>query len=88
MPRVFAPDEELPFHFTVAEVNTLIGLIENTTGFPLRVTAPLREKILTQVNAPPTADADGLDKQAPASALQPPPAVELGPGGTRSRRNA
>lgn len=70
MPRVYAPDEEIPFHFTAGEINAIIASVETTLGLPLRVTAPLREKILTQLNAQPLAD--GLD-------AQPEPVREIAP---------
>lgn len=61
MPRVYAPDEEIPFHFTATEINAVIAAVETTLGLPLRVTAPLREKILNQLNLSPQPDGDGLD---------------------------
>lgn len=72
-PRVFAPDEEIPFHFTAGEINTIIAMIENTIGYPLRVTLPLREKISAQINEQPAAG-DGIDPDAE---------VSVGPGGNQ-----
>lgn len=80
MPRVFAPDEEIPFHFTAGEINAIIAAIETTLGLSLRVTAPLREKILKQLEAPlAAAGGDGLGIEGEAVLAAPVTASRGGP---------
>ena len=90
-PRLFDPDEELAFRFTAAEANTLLAIVDTTTGFPHRVTHPLWAKILTQANAgsaiaqpparvePPLGDGMVMPEIAPDIAGPPAPARRRNP---------
>ena len=46
--RMFDPDEEITFRFTAAEINTVMAILDTTTGFPHRITHPLMVKIEMQ----------------------------------------